>query len=114
MSDDAYDKIGDPAYAEEVRLLAHIEDLESQLAAVTAESERLREEGERYSADAYHYERQLAAVTAERDVLKGHATDIIDGWNWWQVDPTDRCISVVTESIDETRAALAAVEESHE
>ena len=37
-------------------------------------------------------------VTRLRDGIK----DIKEAWDWWQVDPHDRCASVVCDAIDKT------------
>ena len=51
-------------------------------------------------------------LTAENERLRENLRDIIDAWDWWQVDTHDRCQSVPNEAIRVARAALAEQEEN--
>lgn len=45
-----------------------------------------------------------AADEIER--LRRMLTDVVDAWDWWQVDTYDRCASVPADAIAAARAAL--------
>ena len=46
-------------------------------------------------------------ITRLREAL----SSLVEAWDWWQVDPYDRCQSVPSDAINEARAALAEKEE---
>lgn len=49
-------------------------------------------------------QRAEAADRIER--LEAALRDVIDSWDWWQVDTYDRCASVPGDAIATARAAL--------
>ena len=49
-------------------------------------------------------------LTAENERLRENLRDIIEAWDWWQVDTYDRCQSVPSDAIRVARAALAEKE----
>ena len=49
----------------------------------------------------------LAMEAADRiEQLEAALRDVIDAWDWWQVDTYDRCGSVPDDAIRNARAAL--------
>jgi hypothetical protein len=51
----------------------------------------------------------LLAARRERDALRDALRDVVDAYDWWQVDPVDR--EAPAEAIQAARAALAATPE---
>ena len=47
---------------------------------------------------------RLRAEVDRRDAL---IRDVVESWDWWQVDTYDRCESVVSDAVRDARAALA-------
>ena len=56
---------------------------------------------------------QNAAIEAAAEIarLREALSSLVEAWDWWQVDPYDRCQSVPSDAINEARAALAEMEE---
>lgn len=49
----------------------------------------------------------LICEAADRiEQLEAALRDVIDSWDWWQVDTYDRCASVAGDAIATARAAL--------
>lgn len=48
----------------------------------------------------------LNALYCERDRLREALREIVEAWDWWQQDTSDRCQSVPSEAIARARAAL--------
>lgn len=58
---------------------------------------------------------RVGAVLAERDEaraevarLREEATGVVEAWDWWLVDTSDRCRSVPQDAVESLRAALEA------
>ena len=52
---------------------------------------------------------RLRAEVDRRDEL---IRDVVEAWDWWQVDTYDRCQSVPADAVREARAALAGDEKA--
>ena len=46
--------------------------------------------------------------------LEAKLRDVIDAWDWWQVDTYDRCGSVPEDAIRNARAALGKEEDKYD
>jgi hypothetical protein len=46
--------------------------------------------------------------------LEAALRDVIDAWDWWQVDTYDRCGSVPEDAIRNARAALGKEEDKYD
>ena len=57
------------------------------------------EESERLAAD-------IRNALTRIEQLEAALRDVIDAWDWWQVDTYDRCGSVPDDAIRNARAAL--------
>jgi hypothetical protein len=55
---------------------------------------------------ATHPEGLLAEAADRIEQLEAALRDVIDAWDWWQVDTYDRCGSVPDDAIRNARAAL--------
>jgi hypothetical protein len=77
---------------------AEVERWKTFYREVASDNRAKAQEVERLSAD-------LAAARAERDGLAKAARDLVDSWDWWQVDPYDR----EGPDLRYLRAALAAL-----
>jgi asparagine synthetase A len=51
-------------------------------------------------------EQECEALRAERDRLRDALREVVEAWDWWNVDTYDRCSSVVADAVREARAAL--------
>lgn len=49
---------------------------------------------------------EIVRLRAERDRLRDALTEVVEAWDWWNVDTYDRCSSVVADAVREARAAL--------
>lgn len=60
----------------------------------------------------YSSKQAVDIVTLGQEVgrLREALRDIVEAWDWWQVDTYDRCQSVPSDAINEARAALAEKE----
>lgn len=77
---------------------------EGDVARLTAENERLASD---YNVAREAHDRRTAEFAAEREArgrLEAVLRDIIDGWDWWRVDPGDR-----ESPRDEIEAGRAAI-----
>jgi hypothetical protein len=50
---------------------------------------------------------EIVRLRAEIDRRDELIQDVIESWDWWQVDTYDRCASVISDAIRDARAALA-------
>ena len=50
---------------------------------------------------------QAEEINRLREALR----EVVEAWDWWQVDPHDRCSSVPSKAIDAARAALGEEKE---
>ena len=49
----------------------------------------------------------IRQLMRERDEAAQTVRDVVEAWDWWQVDTYDRCSSVPGDAIQDARAFLA-------
>ena len=97
--------------AKEIRALRHyVAQLEHDL--VEEEHQHAKTIIKLENAREHIFDQALDIVTLGQEVgrLRENLRDIIEAWDWWQVDTYDRCQSVPSDAINEARAALAEKE----
>ena len=77
------------------------------------EDDLAKAETDLVKAWGYSSKQAVDIVTLGQEVgrLREALRDIVEAWDWWQVDTYDRCQSVPSDAINEARAALAEKEE---
>lgn len=61
----------------------------------------------RLSEKYYEAADEIERLRAESERLREALSDVVEAWDWWQVDTYDRCQSVPSDAINIARAALA-------
>ena len=77
------------------------------------ENDLAKAETDLEKAWGYSSKQAVDIVTLGQEVgrLREALRDIVEAWDWWQVDTYDRCQSVPSDAINEARAALAEKDE---
>jgi hypothetical protein len=81
----------------------YVARLEEDLVNADLEAERLRKHNSKQVLD-------IATLGQEVGRLRKTLSNIVEAWDWWQVDICDRCQSIPSNAVNEARAALAEKE----
>jgi len=76
-----------------------------------ARIEKLEAALQRANANVEEYERKFYLGTDRIEKLEAALREVIECWDWWQVDTYDRCASVPSDAIREARKALEGKDE---
>jgi hypothetical protein len=83
--------------------MGHYDDYRAEYDANPAEYIRKFDERARDSHNMWF--RQANAI-AENERLRSLMLDVVSAWDWWQIDPSDRCSTVPGNAIESIRNEL--------
>lgn len=56
----------------------------------------------------------MTEICSENSDISEAVKDVVEAWDWWRVDPVDRCSSVVSDAIANLRAAKRRAESEYD